>query len=47
MLQIVYKDSAGELTLEEAMKAYEAGISIAVNDGKDLTLTIERKDKVQ
>ena len=43
MLQIVYKDSAGELTLEEAMKAYEAGISISVNDGRDITVPLDRE----
>lgn len=45
MLQIVYKDSADQLTLEQVIKAHEAGISIAVNDGKDLTISIEKEDK--
>ena len=43
MLQVEYKDSAHLITLEQAQKAYEAGISISVNDGKDITVSIDRE----
>lgn len=37
----IFKNSAKDFTLEQAVKAYKEGIAIAVNDGKDLTITIE------
>lgn len=40
-MNLTYKNSAKELTLEQAIKAYEAGIAVIVNDGKDVTLEIE------
>lgn len=41
MLQVEYKDSAHLITLEQAQKVYEAGISISVNDGKDITVSLD------
>lgn len=43
MLQVEYRDSAHLITLEQAQKAFEAGISISVNDGKDITVTLGRE----
>lgn len=43
MLQVEYKDSAHLITLEEAQKAYKAGISISVNDGRDITVSLDRE----
>jgi len=42
-MQITYKNAAKEITLEQAIKAYEAGIAVIVNDGKDVTLEIEKE----
>lgn len=41
MNQLIYKDSTKELTLEDALLCYEHGIALAVNDGKDITVSIE------
>ncbi len=40
-MKTTYKNVAKELTLEQAIKAYEAGIAVIVNDGRDITLEIE------
>ena len=42
-MKITYENAAEEITLEEAIKAYEAGIAVIVNDGKDGTLVIEKE----
>lgn len=42
-VEVVYKNSANLITLEQAIKCYENGISVAVNDGKDVTITIEKE----
>lgn len=42
-MSVTYENSAKELTLEQAIKAYEAGIAVIVNDGKDVTLEIEKE----
>ena len=42
-MKVTYKNAAKELTLEQAIKAYEAGIAVIVNDGKDVTLEIEKE----
>lgn len=42
-MKITYENAAEEITLEEAIKAYEAGIAVIVNDGKDVTLEIEKE----
>lgn len=46
-MNLTYKNSAKELTLEQAIKAYEAGIAVIVNDGKDVTLEIEKEPTSQ
>lgn len=43
MKVVQFKNAAKELTLEQAIKAYEAGIAVIVNDGKDVTLEIEKR----
>lgn len=43
MVTVTYKDSAHLLTLEEVMECYKNGIAMAVNDGKDVTITIEKE----
>ena len=40
-MKVIYENAAKEITLEQAIKAYEAGIAVIVNDGKDVTLEIE------
>jgi len=42
-MKITYENAAKEITLEQAIKAYEAGIAVIVNDGKDVTLEIEKE----
>ncbi len=42
-MNVTYKDAAKDITLEQAIKAYEAGIAVIVNDGKDITLEIEKE----
>lgn len=42
---LTWNDAAGEFTLEQAVKAYEVGVSMEVNDGKDITVRIEREPK--
>jgi len=41
MIQTVYKDSAKDFTVGQALEMHEVGMSVAVNDGKDLTITFE------
>ena len=43
MKVVQFKNAAKEITLEQAIKAYEAGIAVIVNDGKDVTLEIEKE----
>ncbi len=43
MVKITYKNSAKDITLGQAIECYENGISVAVNDGKDITITIEKE----
>ena len=43
MQGLVYRDSAKAITLEEAVNAYKVGITLEVNDGKDITLSIEKE----
>jgi len=42
-MKVIYENAAKEITLEQAIKAYEAGIAVIVNDGKDVTLEIEKE----
>ena len=42
-MSVTYENSAKELTLEQAIKAYEVGIAVIINDGKDVTLEIEKE----
>ncbi len=46
-MKITYENAAKEITLEQAIKAYEAGIAVIVNDGKDVTLEIEKEPTSQ
>lgn len=43
MLKTTYKDSAKYITLEEVIIAFKYGISTEVNDGKDITLIIDKE----
>lgn len=42
-MKITYENAAEEITLEEAIKFYENGIAVVINDGKDVTLEIEKE----
>ncbi len=42
----VFKNAASTLTLQEASEAYKNKIATAVNDGKDITLIIEKEVNV-
>lgn len=42
MIRIKYENAAKEITLEDAIKCYENGIAMAINDGKDITIEIEK-----
>lgn len=44
MLETVYKNSAKNFTVGQALEMYKLGISVAVNDGKDLTITFEESE---
>ena len=46
-MKVTYENAAKEITLEQAIKAYEAGIAVIVNDGKDVTLEIEKEPTSQ
>ena len=41
MKETIFKNSAKDFTLGQAVEAHKEGIAIAVNDGKDLTVIIE------
>ena len=43
MTGVVYKDSAKDITLEQAVDAYRVGITLEVNDGKDITMSVEKE----
>lgn len=43
MQGIVYKNSAKDITLEQAVNAYKVGIRLEINDGKDITMSIEKE----
>ena len=44
MTELVYKDSAKDMTLGSAMMLYKRmNIAVEVNDGKDVTLVIEKE----
>ena len=40
-MKVTYENAAKEITLEEAIKFYENGIAVVINDGKDVTFEIE------
>lgn len=40
-MKIIYENAAEEIALEEAIKFYENGIAVVINDGKDVTFGIE------
>lgn len=42
-MKITYENAAEEIALEEAIKFYENGIAVVINDGKDVTLEIEKE----
>lgn len=43
MTGVVYKDSAKDITLEVAVNAHKVGITLEVNDGKDVKMSIEKE----
>lgn len=40
-MNVTYENAAEEITLEEAIKFYENGIAVVINDGKDVTFEVE------
>lgn len=42
-METTYKNSAHEITLENAVNAYKYGIATIVNDGKHITLKLEEE----
>lgn len=38
---VTWENATKDLTLEQALNAYEYGICLEVNDGKDITVRIE------
>lgn len=40
-MNVTYENAAEEITLEEAIKFYENGIAVVINNGKDVTFEIE------
>jgi len=38
----MFKNSADQITLENAIFYYEKGINVIVNDGKDVSFSIEK-----
>lgn len=43
MLKTTYRNGTKDITLEEAIDAYRHGIALEVNDGKDITVVIEKE----
>lgn len=43
MQGVTYKDSAKDITLEQAVEAYKVGIVLEVNDGQHVTMSIEKE----
>jgi len=43
-MKVIYENAAKDITLGQAIRMHKRlGIAIEVNDGKDLTLTIEKE----
>lgn len=43
MLKTTFRNGTKDITLEEAIDAYRYGIALEVNDGKDITVVIEKE----
>ncbi|HLS53927.1 MAG TPA: hypothetical protein VK031_08135 [Tissierellaceae bacterium] len=42
-MSITYENSAKEITLGQAIDAHKHGIAVIVNDGRDITVVIEKE----
>ncbi len=40
-MKVTYKNSADQMTIQDAIELYEIGIATIITDGKDVTLEIE------
>lgn len=40
---MLWKNTTKDLTLEQALDAYKNGIALEVNDGRDITIVIEKE----
>ena len=43
-MSLTYKDSANQITLEQAINIYKHGIATIITDGRDVTFEIEKKE---
>jgi len=42
-LNVTYENAAKDMTLERATRLHENNIAVIVNDGRDVTLAIEKE----
>lgn len=42
-LNVTYENAAKNITLEQATRLHENNIAVIVNDGRDVTLAIEKE----
>ena len=40
-MKVTYKDSANQITIQDAIELYEMGVATIINDGKDVTFEVE------
>lgn len=43
---ITYKNAAAAITLEDATALYNKGVSVAINDGRDVTFKAEKEKEL-
>lgn len=43
-MSLTYKDSANQITLEQAINIYKHGIATIITDGRDVTFEIQKKE---
>lgn len=44
MVEVTYKNSAEEFTLETAIEMHKLGVATVINDGKDITIIFEEEE---
>lgn len=43
-MSITYKDSTEQITIGQAIKLHGAGTAVVINDGRDITFEVEKRN---